>query len=217
MPNIALSQDYLRPSLHRHDTIFFSKMSHAADNTTCSPCEGRAGWDTVGTGYTTCSLEPLAATATTQSNHNSRNQWPPRPWLHGARFAAKIFLQITKYLLKWNEIWNVDSQGHALKIYESFKSRYPSLVPRSHFKHRPDNNLYRGAVGRKLTKVFETFSHKILGRWMDSQPILNIKISIHRKHFFKSIHCVPFLQNSRKHPNNRIWNVGLSLGPWFRY
>ena len=41
-----------------------------------------------------------------------------------------------------------------------------------------------GAVGRKLTKVFETFSHKILGRWMDSQPILNIKISIDRKQIF---------------------------------
>ena len=96
MTNIALSQDYLRSPLHRHDTIFFSKMSHTADNTACR-------------------LEPLAATATTQSTHNSRNLWPPRPWLHGARFAAKIFLQITKYLLKWNEIWNVDSQGHALK------------------------------------------------------------------------------------------------------
>ena len=83
MTNIAWSQDYLRSSLHRHDTIFFSKMSHAADNTACR-------------------LEPLAATATTQSNHNSRNQWPPRPWLHGARFAAKIFLQITNYFLKWN-------------------------------------------------------------------------------------------------------------------
>ena len=96
MKNIALSQDYLRSSLHRHDTIFFSKMSHAADNTA-----GRLGL--------------LAATATTQSTHNSRNQWLSRPCLHGARFAANIFLQITKYLLKWNEIWNVDSQGYALK------------------------------------------------------------------------------------------------------
>ena len=67
------------------------------------------------------------------------------------------------------------------------------------------------AVGRKLTKVFETFSHKILGRWMDSQLILNIKISTDRKQIFESFHHVPFLQNSRKHPNNRIWNVGLSL------
>ena len=33
MTIIALSQDYLRSSLHRHDTIFFSKMIHAADNT----------------------------------------------------------------------------------------------------------------------------------------------------------------------------------------
>ena len=99
MTNIALSQDYLRSSLHRHDTMFFSKMSHSADNTA-----GRAR----------LRLEPLAATATTQS-HDSRNQWPPRPCLHGASFAAKIFLQITKYLLKWNEIWNMDSQGYALK------------------------------------------------------------------------------------------------------
>ena len=45
----------------------------------------------------------------------------------------KDFLTNNQYLLKCNEIWNVDSQGHALKIYESFKSRYPSLVPRSHF------------------------------------------------------------------------------------
>ena len=96
MTNIALSQDYLRSSLHRHDTMFFSNMSHSADNTACR-------------------LKPLAATATTQSTHDSRNQWPPRPCLHGTRFAAKIFLQITKYLLKWNEIWNVDRQGCALK------------------------------------------------------------------------------------------------------
>ena len=54
MTNIALSQDYLRSYLHRHDTMFSSKMSHAADNTA-----GR--------------LEPLAATATTQLTHDSRN------------------------------------------------------------------------------------------------------------------------------------------------
>ena len=94
MTNIALSQDYLRSSLHRHDTIFFSKMIHAADNTAATRCH---------------------CDQTTQSTHNSRNQWLLRPCLHGARFAAKIFLQMTKYLFKWNEIWNVDSQGYALK------------------------------------------------------------------------------------------------------
>ena len=96
MANIALSPDYLRSSLHRHDTMFFSKMSHSADNTACR-------------------LKPLAATATMQSTHDSRNQWSQWPCLHGARFAAKMFLQMTKYLLKLNEIWNVNSQGHALK------------------------------------------------------------------------------------------------------
>ena len=38
MTNIALSQDYQRSSLHRHNTIFFSKIIHAADNTAATRC-----------------------------------------------------------------------------------------------------------------------------------------------------------------------------------
>ena len=91
MTNTALSHDYLPSSLHRHDTIFFSKMIHAADNTAATRCHCDHAVDPQ-------QQEPMTVAA--------------MPWV---RFAAKIFLQITKYLFKWNEIWNVDSQGYALK------------------------------------------------------------------------------------------------------
>ena len=45
---------------------------------------------------------------------------------------------------------------------------------------------------------------------MDSQPISNIKISFDREQICELIYHVPFLQNSQKHPNNHILNVGLS-------
>ena len=195
MTNIAMSQDYISSSLHRHDTIFFSKMSHAADNTAWASyqirkiagcaCAGNAGnvfprrrfqrkllvsdpgmhhgtcvthvpWCmsgslTCGDGKTfpafpahahprfcVSDKRPMQVGATHCHCDHAVDPQQQEPMTAAAmtsraRFAAKIFLQITKYLVKWNEIWNVDSQGHALKIYESFKSRYPSLVPRSHF------------------------------------------------------------------------------------
>ena len=34
---------------------------------------------------------------------------------------------------------------------------------------------------------------------------------------FELIYHVLFLQNSQKHPNNHILNVGLSSGSWFKY
>ena len=97
-------------------------------------------------------------------------------------------------------------------IYCSWESQ-SSIVVNFHWSFSWTRAWQRAAW--KLTKVFMTFSHKILERSKDSQPISNIMTSIDKKKLNWFIIC-RFLQNFQKHTNNHILNVGLSLEPWFR-
>ena len=132
MTIIPLWQEYLRSSLHSDGTLHFSKMSHSADSSWEAgklALALRPQWSThavgvtdwcghVFTGHTFLHFSKMSHSTdsswqagtgieTTVVDPRSGSHWQVRPYLHGARFDAKIFSQITNYLSKWYEIWNL--------------------------------------------------------------------------------------------------------------
>ena len=95
-----------------------------------------------------------------------------------------------------------------------FQTRASNVARQDCWRNSAVNCQHHGIyfTAKMCCEWWITFSHKILGRWMDSQPISNIKISFDREQIFELILSCAVFAKFTETPEYDILNVGLSSG-----